>query len=201
MTAAPAVASEALVQLCAFRVGAEEYVIDLMRVREIIHPLRITPVPRAPDSVEGVVSLRGEVIPVVDVRKKFGVPPAPFTRQSRFLIVNIAGRVVALVVDAVAEVLRIPRSAIRPAPALVSQGPRFFLGVCGRAGDRPPRMGDLRSGNTPGGRRWAPVVGPAASRADALGLRLLLNVKALLEPTTPGELAAARELATSGRNP
>ncbi len=167
-------AGDARVQLCTFRIGGEDYAIDIMRVREIIHPLPITPVPRAPAFVEGVVRLRGEVIPVLDVRKRLGVEARPPTRKSRFLIVNVAGRRIGLVVDEVCEVLRLPRSDIRAAPALGAPGtPRFFLGVCGGDG--------------------APAVRGAAR------LRLLLNVKALLDPSVPGESDAARAQAEASR--
>jgi purine-binding chemotaxis protein CheW len=166
-------AADPLVQLCAFRVGGEDYAIDIMRVREIIQPLPVTPVPRAPPSVEGVIRLRDDVVPVVAVRKRFGLPATPATRKSRFVLVNVAGRRIALVVDEVREVLRLPRSAIRPAPPLGDpEGPRFFLGVCG--GDRA------------GGGKGAP-------------LRLLLNVKALLDPAGPGEAEAARAQAEASR--
>jgi purine-binding chemotaxis protein CheW len=171
--AAPRAPADPLVQLCTFRIGGEDYAIDVMRLREIIHPLPITPVPRAPASVEGVVRLRGEVVPVLDVRKRLGVEARPATRKSRFLIVNVAGRRIGLVVDEVCEVLRLPRSEIRPAPPLgVPGAPRFFLGVCG---------GDV----LPGGR--------------APRLRLLLNVKALLDPAVPGDADAARAQAEASR--
>jgi purine-binding chemotaxis protein CheW len=173
MAGADAGRAEPLVQLCTFRVGGENYAIDIMRVREIIHPLPITPVPRAPAFVDGVIRLRGDVIPVIDVRKRFGLPATPATRKSRFLVVNVAGRRIALVVDEVREVLRLPRGEIRPAPPLsVPGGPRFFLGVCG--GDRS------------GGRGGA-------------ALRLLLNVKALLDPAAPGEIEEARAQAEASR--
>jgi purine-binding chemotaxis protein CheW len=162
-----------LVQLCTFRIGGEDYAIDIMRVREIIHPLPITPVPRAPPSVEGVVRLRGEVIPVLDARKRLGLEARPNGRKSRFLVVNVARRRIGLVVDEVCEVMRLPRSEIRPAPPLGPPGtPRFFLGVCG---------GEI----LPGGR--------------APRLRLLLNVKALLDPSVPGEAEAARAQAEASR--
>jgi purine-binding chemotaxis protein CheW len=161
-------AAQPLAQLCTFRIGGEDYAIDIMRVREIIHPLPITPVPRAPAFVEGVIRLRGDVIPVIDVRKRLALPATPETRKSRFLVVNVAGRRIALVVDEVREVLRLPRSEIRPAPSLGTIGPRFFLGVCGGE----------RSGSA---------------------LRLLLNVKALLDPTVVGEVDAARAQAEASR--
>ena len=166
-------AADPLAQLCTFRVGGEDYALDIMRVSEIIHPLPITPVPRAPAFVEGVIRLRREVIPVLDVRKRLQLPIAPPTRKSRFLVVNVARRRIALVVDEVREVLRIPRSEIRPAPVLgAGDGPRFFLGVCG--------------GERAGGRSGPPM-------------RLLLNVKALLDPEVPGEPEAARAQAEASR--
>jgi len=175
-----AAGEEPIVQLCTFRTGGEDYAIDIMRVREIVPPGPITPVPRAPSFVEGVVRLRGEVIPIVDVRRRLGLPVVPATRRTKHLIVNVAGRRLGLVVDEVTEVLRIPRSEIRPAPALVDGGgPRFFLGVCG---------GEGTAGAA--GRR-----GPAGT----LRIRLLLNVKALLDPATAGEAEAARAQAEASR--
>ena len=166
------------VQLCTFRIGGEDYAVDIMRVREIIQPLPITPVPRAPAFVEGVVRLRGEVIPVVDVRKRFGLPPGPASRKTKFLVVHVAGRRLGLVVDEVCEVVRLRRAEIRPAPALVGlDAPRFFLGVCG--------------GET--------ATGAAGRRGGTGRLRLLLNVKALLDPVQPGEAAAARAVAEASR--
>jgi purine-binding chemotaxis protein CheW len=165
---------DGIVELCAFRVGDEEYVIDLRRIREILLPAAITSVPRAPEGIEGVMNLRGDVIPVVDVRKRLGVTP-PAGARGKVLVVNIAGRVLGLVVDAVIEVVRTPRSAIGPPPLLAS-GPRLFLGVCGARE----------------GRRGAP---PRADGARPTRLRLLLNVKALLEPEAPVEAAASRQAA------
>ncbi len=164
----------ALAQLCTFRVGGEDYAVDIMRLREIITPLPVTPVPRAPAFVEGVIRLRGDVIPVLDVRRRLGLSVTPPTRKTKVLIVLVAGRRLGLVVDEVTEVLRIPRAEIRPAPTLVEGGgPRFFLGVCG--------------GEHAGGRK------------GTTRLRLLLNVKALLEPTAPGEIEAARSEAEATR--
>jgi purine-binding chemotaxis protein CheW len=122
------------------------------------------------------MNLRGEVIPVVDVRRRFGLPAAPHTRKTKYLVAHVAGRVLALVVDAVLEVVRIPRSAIRPAPPPSgSAAPRLFLGVCG---------GEPRA--------------EATARGGPAKLRLLLNVKALLQPIGPEEMAAAREAAGGG---
>ena len=182
---AAAAATDPIVELCAFRVGDEEYVIDLRRIREIIQPLPVIAVPRAPDYVDGVMNLRGEVIPVVDVRKRLGVAPRAGGR-AKILVVNVAGRIMGLVVDAVSEVLRIPRSGIGPPPALLAAaGLRLFLGVCGA---REPRRGAGEGASR------------AAAKASGQRLRLLLNVKALLEPTTPAAAAEARRIA-AGASP
>jgi purine-binding chemotaxis protein CheW len=164
--------ADAPVQLCTFRVGGEDYALDVMRVREIIHPLPVTPVPRAPAFVEGVTRLRGDVLPVVDVRRRFGLPAGPPTPRTRFLVVLVGRRRLVLVVDEACEVLRVRRGDLRPAPSLVAlDAPRFFLGACGG----PDRRG-------------------GASR-----LRLLLDVKALLEPVAGDEAAAARAQADAAR--
>ncbi|GEJ56183.1 chemotaxis protein CheW [Anaeromyxobacter diazotrophicus] len=157
-----------LVELCAFQVGGEEYAIDLRRVREIVQPLPVTPVPCGPEFLDGVMDLRGEVIPVVDVRRRLGFPVSGAAR-AKVLVVNVAGRVLGLVVDAVLEVMRLPRATIGPPPLGGDAGPRLYLGVCA------PRE------------RGAGSARPAARK-----LRLLLNVKALLEPGVAREAAALR---------
>ncbi len=128
-----------LVQLCGFCVGGEEYALDIMRIKEIINPLPITRVPKAAPFVEGVVELRGTILPIVDMRKRFDVPPRsaeesqdPAVRRARkYLIVPIEGRIVGLIVDKVSDVLRVSRETIRPAPALTqSDAARYFAGVC-----------------------------------------------------------------------
>ncbi len=121
-----------IVQLTAFKVGDEEYVVDILRIREIIPPKPITPVRRGPKFVEGVISLRGAIIPVVDMRRRFGVPiTEDDERRERVIILVIDSRVVGLIVDNVTEVVRVPRTQIRPAPGLLAdeQAP-FFMGVC-----------------------------------------------------------------------
>jgi purine-binding chemotaxis protein CheW len=119
-----------LVQLTAFRVGAEEYVVDIMRVREIIRPLPVTRVRKGPLYVEGVINLRGEVIPVVDLRRRFELP-ADEHEARKIIILAVEGRTIGLIVDSVTEVARVPKSSIRPAPGILSeeQAP-YFLGVC-----------------------------------------------------------------------
>ncbi|MEC9465368.1 MAG: chemotaxis protein CheW [Myxococcota bacterium] len=121
-----------IVQLTAFKVGDEEYVVDILRIREIIRPQPVTPVRRGPRFCEGVITLRGSVIPVVDMRRRFGLPPLESeSSKRRVIILVIDGRVLGLMVDAVTEVVRLPRTLIRPAPGLLDhEKAPYFMGVC-----------------------------------------------------------------------
>jgi purine-binding chemotaxis protein CheW len=125
-----------LVQLCVLQVGATEYAIDLKRVDEILIVPEVTVVPRSPSFLEGVVKLRGEVVPVIDVRKRLGVASSAVDRKSkrrqRLLICKIGRRRVGFLVDAVIEIARVRYAEIRPAPlAEVPGQPARVVGVCG----------------------------------------------------------------------
>ena len=123
------------VQLACFRVGQELYGLDIMRIREIIRPLKLTSVPKAPKFIEGVINLRGVVIPVVDMRRRFDQPLAQ-ERTCRVIICTVAGKILGIVVDDVLEVRRYTREEIQPAPQfLKGKGAEFFLGVCRRDED------------------------------------------------------------------
>lgn len=121
------------VQLACFRLGTEMYALDIMKIKEIIRPQKITLVPKAPRFIEGVINLRGAVIPIVDLRKRFDLPTNASERTVRVIICSIAGKILGLVVDEVAEVRRYSRKEIQPAPHfLKGRGSEFFLGVCRR---------------------------------------------------------------------
>lgn len=172
---------EAFLELVAFRVGSEEYAVDVRRVREVVAPLPIRRMPRIPEFMEGVVDLRGEVIPVVDVRRRFGLPAGTPTRKTKLMVVHLGPSPVGLVVDAVLEVVRVPRASVRPAPPMAGRdAPGLFLGVVG--GRAVTRAGRER-------------------RASPAGLRFLLNVKALVEVIGPGAMAEARERAAKAGEP
>jgi purine-binding chemotaxis protein CheW len=143
---------DAPVQLCAFFVGSEEYALDIRRVEEILQPLPVTPLPRAPSYLEGVVSLRGAVVPVVDVRKRLGAKVDP-GGKAKLLICLVGRKRLGLLVDRVSQVVRTTVGELKPAPPLSreGQGP-CVIGVCG-----PPEK-----------------------------MKLLLDVKALLQPEPPG---------------
>lgn len=112
-----------LLQLVSFVLEGEEFGIDILKVQEIIRPVAITRVPNAPAFVEGVINLRGRIVPVLDARKRFGLPPRPMGEHSRIVVVELARAdggttVVGFIMDAVKEVIRVERSVIEPAPEL-----------------------------------------------------------------------------------
>lgn len=122
------------IQLACFRVGEEMYALDIMKIKEIIRPQKLTPIPKAPSFIEGVINLRGAVIPVADMRKRFERPVGETNeRKNRIIICSLAGKIVGLLVDEVNEVRRYTRQEIAPAPEFM-QGPEaeYFLGVARR---------------------------------------------------------------------
>jgi purine-binding chemotaxis protein CheW len=100
----------------AFRVGDEEYALEIGHLREIIFPPPITQVPRAPANVVGVLALRGSMVTVVDLRQRLGFPDIPLTVRSRILVVHHDGELFGLVVDGVSEVVRFVPTAVEPPP-------------------------------------------------------------------------------------
>lgn len=109
-------------QLVTFVLGQENFGIDIMNVQEIIRTPSITAIPQSPIYVEGVANLRGNILPVIDTRIKFGMAEAGRDESSRVIVVDVEGRRVGLSVDSVSEVLRIENQYIEPAPAVVSSG-------------------------------------------------------------------------------
>lgn len=122
--------SEEFCQLVTCQVAQEEFAFDILSVQEINRWVEITRVPKAPPFVEGVINLRGRIVPVLNLRLRFGLPPAQRTLQTRIVVVTVQGRMVGLIVDSVAEVIRIPKDAIQPPPSLGSTpGAEFTRGV------------------------------------------------------------------------
>jgi len=112
--------SETTRQIVSFRLANEEYGVDIMRVQEIILMGKITKMPEVPDYICGLINLRGHVIPIVDLRKRFGLPAQENTEHTRTIVVNVHDRTIGIVVDAVSEVLRISAEQIEPPPSSVS---------------------------------------------------------------------------------
>ena len=107
-------------QLVIFDLASEYYGVDIGDVREIIRMQTITRVPGAPSFVEGLINLRGRVVPVVDLRKRLNLKVSEQTKDSRVVVVDIAGQNVGVIVDGVTEVLRIPNSSVEPPSDMVT---------------------------------------------------------------------------------
>lgn len=123
-------------QVVVFRVDHEVYGIDIAAVHEIIVWQPVTRVPRAPGFVEGIINLRGSVIPVIDLRRRFGLPPGERGRHTRIVVVEIGRVMVGLVVDGVSEVLRIPAGAIEPPSEVIAGVDTEFIRGIARVDSR-----------------------------------------------------------------
>jgi purine-binding chemotaxis protein CheW len=120
-------------QFTVFTIGELEYAVDIMRISRIIRSQTIRPVPQAPAYIDGVIELRGVVIPIIDLRSRFGLEPVPPTRATKQIIVQVDDRLVGFVVDEVVGMVRVEQSAIRPTPEWIA-GPEaaIFSGLCRR---------------------------------------------------------------------
>jgi purine-binding chemotaxis protein CheW len=107
-------------QLVSFNIGSEEFGVDILKVQEINRMVEITRVPQAPDYVEGVINLRGKVIPIIDLRKRFSLQQKEYDKSTRIVVVDINGSIMGMIVDAVSEVLRLPMSTIETPPEIVT---------------------------------------------------------------------------------
>jgi len=116
----PGSASTDELQLVSFNVGAEEFGVDILKVQEINRMVEITRVPQAPHYVEGVINLRGKVIPIVDLRKRFNLEYKEYDKNTRIVVVDIDGNIMGMIVDSVSEVLRLQASMIEPPPEIVT---------------------------------------------------------------------------------
>jgi purine-binding chemotaxis protein CheW len=117
-------------QLVVFELGAEFYGVEISRVHEIIRLQSVTHVPRAPSFVEGVINLRGKVIPVVDLRRRFGLPSGEHTRASRIVVLEIGDQVVGVIVDGVSEVLRVNTATVEPpSPVVAGIDSEYLQGI------------------------------------------------------------------------
>jgi purine-binding chemotaxis protein CheW len=129
-TAKTTSAAPGSLQLVSFRLAAEEYGIEITRVREIILMGEITSVPQTPAFVKGLINLRSTVIPVIDLRIRFGLPENEATDQSRIMVVHVGDKTIGIIVDAVSEVLRVSSDQIAPPPpTVVSLGTEYLTGL------------------------------------------------------------------------
>ncbi len=132
MTAAT---TKELLQLVTFKLGDEEYAIDILKVQEVNRMVDITAVPNSIDYLEGVINLRGRVIPVINLRKKFGLSSKNLDTQSRIMVVDV-GTTVGLIVDSVSEVLRISPDTVEPPPHMTGSIESDYIRGIGKLHDR-----------------------------------------------------------------
>ncbi|MFQ5571786.1 MAG: chemotaxis protein CheW [Rhodothermales bacterium] len=107
-------------QLVSFEIAEEEFGIDILKVQEIIRFMEMTRMPNTPDFLEGVINLRGQIVPVVDLRKRFNLPGKEKDKDSRIVVVELSNKTVGFLVDSVQEVIRVETSVIDPPPELVT---------------------------------------------------------------------------------
>ena len=113
-----------------FQVGRETFGVPISQVHEIVRIPKITSVPDAPDAVIGVMNLRGKIVPVVDLRRRFAVPSGSATRKNRVVVAEVEGKLVGLLVDAASEVLKLARSEVQPASSLFQdQEANYITGI------------------------------------------------------------------------
>ncbi|MGE5364567.1 MAG: chemotaxis protein CheW [Bacteroidota bacterium] len=109
-----------LLQLVSFRIENEEFGVDILKVQEIIRMIQITKVPNSPEFVEGVINLRGRVIPIISLRTKLGLSRIEQDKNTRTIVVDLHGKTIGFIVDEVNEVLRIPAGITETPPSMVS---------------------------------------------------------------------------------
>lgn len=119
------------IQLACFSLGDKLFAVDIMRIREILLPQKLSSLPRASELLDGVINLRGSVIPVMNMRKRFSMPAGEHIKTGKLLIVSLAKQMLALMVDDVMEVITVPARDIKP-PILLSSdvGMEYLVGVC-----------------------------------------------------------------------
>jgi len=124
-----------MLQLVTFHVGGEEFALDILRVLEIIRLQELTRVPSSPECMDGVMNLRGKIIPVITLRSRFGLDRVAPDEQTRIVVVETKGTVLGVIVDSVSEVLRIPADSVEPPPRLGKVDREYVSGV-GKLDDR-----------------------------------------------------------------
>ena len=130
-------------QLVVFELANEHYGLDISAVEGIIKMQAITKMPQAPSFVEGVTNLRGTVVPVIDLRKRFGIASMEHTKDTRIVVVYMDKTKIGMIVDGVSEVLRIPEESIEPTPPMVSNVNTAFIRGIAKLDERLVTLLDL----------------------------------------------------------
>jgi purine-binding chemotaxis protein CheW len=123
-------------EMLVFKLGSEEYGVDILKVQEIRGYEKVTPIPRSPDYLKGVVNLRGTIVPVIDLRVKFAMPDPTYDSLTVVIVLRIAGRTIGAVVDAVSDVVQFTDNEMREAPQLGAMVDSSYLAGVATQGDR-----------------------------------------------------------------
>jgi purine-binding chemotaxis protein CheW len=131
------------IQIVGFRIGRETFGLPIAMVREIVRVPEITSVPNAPDYIEGVINLRGRIIPVVDLRKRFGEKVIEKSKRNRIVVVELESRAIGLIVNSASEVIKIPPSDIEAPHSVFQEGELNYITGVGKFRGRLVMMLDL----------------------------------------------------------
>ncbi len=123
-------------QFISFGVGEETHGVELLRVKEVIRVRELTRLPGAPSFVKGIINLRGDVIPIMDLRDRFGLEARRQTTQTRVIVVEVDRRLVGMAVDSASQVVRIPPDQIDPPPPVLQGPSQEFIAGVGKLGDK-----------------------------------------------------------------
>jgi purine-binding chemotaxis protein CheW len=127
---------EELNQLISFSIGEENYGVDIQKVKEVIRNREITRLPKTPSCIMGVINLRGDVIPILDLRDRFGLEHREYNEMTRVIVVEVDDRSIGMVVDSVSHVLRIGQAEIEPPPPIVGGISQEYLHGVGKIGEK-----------------------------------------------------------------
>lgn len=154
-----------------FQVGRETYGVPITSLHEIVRVPDITAVPDAPDYLEGVINLRGKIVSVMDLRKRFGVKHSALKRHNRILVVEHSGRLAGLIVDSASEVLKIPAEDVEAPPAVFQEGGLNCVTGLAKVKGRLVVLLDMSKLLAPGALQvqGAAADGPAPAKAEARG--------------------------------
>lgn len=131
-----AIVTEELLQLVSFKIGDAEFGVDILRVQEINKMMDLTIVPNTPSFIEGVVNLRGRIIPVLNLRRKLGLNAKEYDSETRIIVVDLEDKTIGFIVDEVKEVLRIPKSITEQPPEIVAGVDADYITAIGKLEDR-----------------------------------------------------------------
>lgn len=125
-----------LLQLVTFQIGDENFAVDILNIQGINRMVEVTKVPNAPEFVEGIINLRGSVLPIIDLRKRLNLHQKPHDKDTRFIVIESGKKVIGFIVDRVNEVLRINKGITEPPPPMVAGVNSEFITAVGKLEDR-----------------------------------------------------------------